>query len=55
MGLLLATVLGLTVWIVGWATGGKSSDWFLLALAIVVLAATLRIVAPYLPGRSADE
>jgi hypothetical protein len=56
MGLLLATVLGLTIWIVGWAVGGaKSFDWFLLGLAVVLLAATVRIISPYLPGRSPDE
>jgi hypothetical protein len=55
MGLLLATILGLTIWIVGWALGGKALDWFLLALGIVVVAATVRIVAPRLPGRSSEE
>ena len=56
MGLLLATVLGLTIWIVGWAAGGaKSFDWFLLGLAVVVLAATVRIISPYLPGRSPED
>jgi hypothetical protein len=51
MGLLLATVFGLTLWIVGWALGAKAFDTFMLALAIVVLAATFRVVAPHLPGR----
>jgi hypothetical protein len=56
MGLLLATVLGLSIWIVGWAAGGaKSFDWFLLGLAVVVLAATVRIISPYLPGRSPED
>lgn len=55
MGLLIATVLALTLWIVGWAVGGKAFDWFLLALAIIVVAATVRVVRPYLPGASPDE
>jgi hypothetical protein len=56
MGVLLATVLGLTIWIVGWAAGGaKSFDWFLLGVAVVVLAATVRIISPYLPGRSPED
>ena len=55
MGLLLATVLGLTIWIVGWAIGAKSFDAFLIAMAIVLLAATVRVIAPHLPGRSPDE
>lgn len=55
MGLLVATVLALSIWIVGWAVGiAKSFDWFMLAVAIIVLAATVRVVAPYLPGRSSD-
>ena len=56
MGLLLAIVLGLTIWIVGWAAGGaKSFDWFLLGLTVVVLAATVRIISPHLPGRSPED
>ncbi len=56
MGLLVATVLALSIWIVGWASGiAKSFDWFLLALAIVIVAATMRVVLPNLPGRSPDE
>jgi hypothetical protein len=55
MGLLLATVLGLIVWLVGWAMGGKPFDWFMVTVAIVVIAATARIVAPHLPGRTPDE
>ena len=51
MGLLLATVFGLSLWIVGWSLGAKAFDIFMLAVAIVLLAATGRIVAPYLPGR----
>jgi hypothetical protein len=51
MGLLLATVFVLTVWIVGWALGAKAFDTFMVAVAIVVLAATFRVVAPHLPGR----
>jgi predicted MFS family arabinose efflux permease len=55
MGLLLATVLGLTIWIVGWAIGAKSFDTFLIALAIVLLAAFVarqaRIATPLMPLR----
>jgi len=54
MGLLLATVFALSLWIVGWAIGGKATDWFLLSMAIVIVAATVRIVLPYLPGRDSD-
>jgi len=55
MGVLLATVFGLTVWIVGWALGAKAFDTFMLAVAIVVLAITARVLAPHLPNRQAGE
>jgi len=55
MGVLLATVFGLTVWIVGWALGAKAFDTFMIAVAIVVLAITARVIAPHLPNRQAGE
>jgi hypothetical protein len=51
MGLLLATVTGLVVWIVLWAIGAKAFDAWMVGVAIVLIAATTRIVAKYLPGR----
>jgi hypothetical protein len=51
MGLLLATVTGMVVWIVLWAIGAKAFDAWLAGLAIVLIAATARIAARYLPGR----
>lgn len=54
MGLLLTTIAGLIIWIVLWAIGVKSFDAFLITLGMVVVAATLRIVAPYLPGNRPD-
>jgi Mn2+/Fe2+ NRAMP family transporter len=54
MGLLLTTIAGLIVWIVLWAVGVKSFDAFLITLGMVIVAATLRIVAPYLPGNRPD-
>jgi hypothetical protein len=50
MGLLLTLIAGLVVWIVLWAIGVKSFDAFLLTAAMVLVAATLRIISPYLPG-----
>ena len=50
MGLVLATTLGLVVWVVLWAIGAKSFDAFLITIAIVMIAATVRIFSPYLPG-----
>jgi hypothetical protein len=51
MGLVLATTFALVVWIVLWAMGAKSLDAFLVSTVIITLAATGRILKPYLPGR----
>jgi hypothetical protein len=51
MGLVLATTFALIIWIVLWAIGLKSLDGFLVATVIIILAATVRILQPYLPGR----
>jgi hypothetical protein len=50
MGLLLTVITGLTIWIVTWAIGFKSFDGFLIALALIGLAAAGRILLPFLPG-----
>lgn len=56
MGLLLTLIAGLVVWIVLWSIGVLSIDAFLITIAMVLIAATVRIIAPYLPGnRSEDE
>ena len=54
MGLVLATTAGLIVWIVLWAIGVKSFDAFLLTLGMVILAATVRMILPSLPGSRPD-
>ena len=54
MGLFLTTCAGLVLWIVLWALWVKPFDAFLLALLLIVIAATLRIVTPYLPGNRPD-
>jgi hypothetical protein len=51
MGLILTATAGLVVWIVLWSLGGRGFDAFLLALAIILVGATLRILSRYLPGR----
>ncbi|HEV2785034.1 MAG TPA: hypothetical protein VGV67_01495 [Solirubrobacteraceae bacterium] len=51
MGLVVATTIGLVVWIVLWAIGWNSIDAFMLTSVIITLAATAKILAPYLPGR----
>jgi hypothetical protein len=50
MGLVLATVFGLIVWIVLWALGVKAIDSFLITVVIVVVGATVRMLLPQLPG-----
>jgi hypothetical protein len=50
MGLVVATITGLVIWLVLWSLGVKSVDAFLITILIVLVAATGRIVARYLPG-----
>jgi hypothetical protein len=54
MGLFLTTCAGLVIWIVLWALGAKPFDAFLITLLLVIVAATARIVTPYLPGNRPD-
>jgi hypothetical protein len=54
MGLLLTLIAGLVVWVVLWAIGAKSLDAFLITVAMVVLAAAVRLVMPHMPGRSRE-
>jgi hypothetical protein len=51
MGLIVTATAGLIVWIVLWALGAKGFDAFMLATAIILLGATLKILSNYLPGR----
>ena len=50
MGLFLTTCAGLVLWIILWALDVKSFDAFLLTIGLVIIAATMRMIAPYLPG-----
>ncbi|MEA2304326.1 MAG: hypothetical protein QOH43_1606 [Solirubrobacteraceae bacterium] len=52
MGLLLATTAGLVVWLVLWALGASGLDAFLITAVIVLVAATGRMLVPYLPNRN---
>lgn len=51
MGLVLTTTFALIVWIILWAIGAKGFDAFVIALTIITLGATARVLKPYLPGR----
>jgi hypothetical protein len=50
MGVVLATTFGLIIWLVLWALGAKAFDAFMITVLIALVAATLRMLAPYLPG-----
>ena len=50
MGLVVATTLGLVIWLVMWALGVKAFDAFLITILVVLVGATARMIAPYLPG-----
>jgi len=50
MGLILTVTAGLVVWIVLWALGTKGFDAFMLSVAIILVGASLRLLAGYLPG-----
>ncbi len=51
MGLVLTVTAGLIIWIVLWALGAKGFDAFMLATVIILVGASLKILAGYLPGR----
>jgi hypothetical protein len=51
MGLVLATTFGLVLWIVLWSIGTKALDAFLITTVVILVGATGKILAPYLPGR----
>jgi hypothetical protein len=55
MGLLLTLIIGLVVWIVLWAIGAKSLDAFLITLLMLVIAAAVRLLVPYLPGNRRES
>lgn len=50
MGIIIAFTIGAVVWIVMWAMGAKGFDAMLVFIAIVLVAAGLRVISPYLPG-----
>ncbi|WP_187368944.1 hypothetical protein [Baekduia soli] len=52
MGLAAAITAALAVWIIGWALGAKSIDSFMIAVVIMVIAATVKLLQPYVPKRN---
>jgi Mn2+/Fe2+ NRAMP family transporter len=55
MGVLLTLIAGLVVWIVLWALGQRAFDAMLITMVMLVIAAAVRLVAPYLPGNRRDS
>jgi len=55
MGLLLTLIAGLVVWVVLWAIGTKGFDAFLITIAMLLIAAAVHIVSPFLPGNKPDR
>ena len=48
MGVLVTLAVGLMFWIVAWAFGIKAFDAFMVTVALVVVAATIRLFRPFL-------
>ncbi|HST54827.1 MAG TPA: hypothetical protein VLJ42_02895 [Solirubrobacteraceae bacterium] len=52
MGLIITVTGGLIVWVTLWALGSKGFDAFMLAAAIILVGASVKILSSYLPGRN---
>ena len=51
MGVFLTMIAALALWIIVWGVGVmKPFDGFLIAVLIILAAATGRVLLPYLPG-----
>jgi hypothetical protein len=50
MGVLLTLIAGLVVWVVLWALGARAFDAILITSVMLVIAAAVRLIVPYLPG-----
>jgi len=55
MIVLVTLVVGLVIWVTGWAFGFKSFDVFLLTTFMVVIAAAVRIMLPFVNQRLGRE
>jgi hypothetical protein len=47
MPVLVSLTVGLVIWIVLWAFGAKAFDSFLITIVLVIGAATMQIVKPF--------
>jgi hypothetical protein len=51
MGFVLTITAGLVMWIVMWSVGVKGLDSGLIAAAVILVGATVRLLSGYLPSR----
>jgi hypothetical protein len=51
MGFVFTVTVGLIIWIVLWALDVKAIDGFMVTVLVILLAATVRSLVPFLPGR----
>lgn len=47
MAVLVALAAGLVFWLSAWALGVKAFDGFMVTIALVVIAVTARVLAPF--------
>ena len=55
MALLLTTIFSLALWIVLLAIGVKPFDGLLLAVVLILLAASARVFRPFFAGNRGDD
>jgi hypothetical protein len=55
MGLFLTLIAGLVIWIIGWATGVKSFDAFLITLVLLIVGTAAHFVWVLLPGNRTPD
>ena len=55
MGILLTWTAGLVLWIVLWAIGAKAFDAFMLTILMLVVAVSVHLITPHLPGNQVPE
>jgi hypothetical protein len=55
MGLLITLTLGLAFWLVGFSLGWKPVDPFLITVALVLIAVTVRVTKPFVQRLLGNE
>jgi hypothetical protein len=48
VSVLVALTVGLVIWLVLWAFGTKADDAFLITIALVLVATTVRLAMPFI-------